>query len=156
MITQKNKGENTMKKLFTQLSNENPETKLLINKKYLEKLLEFHDKKDIEIIWDRGTETELLVNILKNKDFSYIPKKLIQREEVLKYHNSKIKLKPGQSITGKKKQYLIFKNSNDEMFYFDAVLFKSISYKGWLKIKFKERDYHATSIISIEQNAKTK
>ena len=47
-----------MKKLFTQLSNENPETKLLINKKYLKKLLEFHDKKDIEIIWDRGTETE--------------------------------------------------------------------------------------------------
>ena len=84
MITQKNKGENTMKKLFTQLSNENPETKLLINKKYLKKLLEFHDKKDIEIIWDRGTETELLVNILKNKDFSYIPKEVNSKRRSIK------------------------------------------------------------------------
>lgn len=84
MITKKNKGENTMKKLFTQLSNENPETKLLINKKYLKKLLEFHDKKDIEIIWDRGTETELLVNILKNKDFSYIPKEVNSKRRSIK------------------------------------------------------------------------
>lgn len=73
-----------MKKLFTQLSNENPETKLLINKKYLKKLLEFHDKKDIEIIWDRGTETELLVNILKNKDFSYIPKEVNSKRRSIK------------------------------------------------------------------------
>jgi hypothetical protein len=55
--------------------------------------------------------------------------------------------------TGEKSLYV---NANGEKEIIDAVLFKSISYKGWLRIKFKERDYHATSIISIEQNVKTK